>query len=1029
MFLSNVSVRRPVAVACLIIALTFLGINSYRKLGLEFMPKMDVPYITITTIYPGASPSDLEVDVAKKIEDAVTTIDGLKAVSSTCMENVVQNLLEFQLDVDVDEAATDVRERLDLIVNDLPAEAERPKILKYDINSKPIIYLALTGDASVEELYDFADNELSDRLSVISGVAEVQLIGGNKREVQVLLNRQKLAASGLASTQVFEALAKGVRTIPSGRIRQAGTEYSVKFDADYDQFENLGFLEIAGADGSRLYLKDVGRVHMTAEEMRQAAFVDGRPAVAIRVVKKADANAAKVVDLVRHALEGVRKTLPGGMELVWVTDDGEFVQASVDSAQSNILMGILLTAAILFLFLGNLRSTLIVAISIPVTFMISMFFLYLLDYTLNSMTLMALGLSVGILVTNSIVVVERIVKRMTAGMDPKEASRVGAGDVAVAVLASAGTNLVVFFPMALMASKIGLLLNPFAMTMVLVTAVSLFVSFSLTPLLCSVLLRSATDQKSRSPLARLARWQDQALARLSERYYGLLQALSRRRWVSLLLIAGILAALAGSLALVPRLGFSFLPDNDRGELFVKLEYPTRQSLKQTVERVSQVERRLKGLPGLLHTYTTIGKVEGMLGQASEGVYLAQILLKFNDKSQRSQSMADLQAAIRKEMADYPGCVVTVNIPVPVGGQASPIEMEIYGRDLEVLDRLAPQVRELALGIPGVVEPDTSVRVGKPELRIKPNRPVLADLGVSAIDLGMSIRGNLEGLEAATFKKDGRTYDIRVKFEEEEGKDQVGRFLFPGVPGNPQVLSNLAEVEERLAPVQINRYDKRRVVKLFANLAIGFPLGTAVQMLSDAQNSNIVFPPGYGFQFRGQYEVMSEGNEDFKEVGILALFLTYLVLAAILESFVRPIIIFVTIPTAFIGVVLGLFVAGESLSIFVTLGCVMLMGIVVNNAILIMSRLNQYVAQGVPKSEAMDKAAANQLRPIIMITLAAILGMMPFALSRGLGSETWNGIGMASVGGIAVSAVLTIFVLPLLYRLFVRRNPSADDKAS
>ena len=1020
MFLSSASVRRPVAVACLIIALTFLGINSYRKLGLEFMPKMDVPYVTITTIYPGASPSDLEVDVAKKIEDAVTTIDGLKNVTSSCMENMVQNLLEFQLDVDVDDAAMDVREKLDLIINDLPADAERPKILKYDINSKPIIYLALTGDLSVEELYDYADNELSDRLSVISGVAEVQLIGGNKREVQVLLNRTKLAASGLNSMAVYQAVAQGVRTIPSGRVRQAGSEYSVKFDADYDEVAQLGFLEIAGGNGSRVYVKDVGKVIMTSEELRQAAFVDGRPAVAIRVVKKSDANAAKVVGLVKEALSDVRKNLPGGMELVWVTDDGEFVQDIVDSAQENIALGILLTSLILFLFLGNLRSTLIVAISIPVAFMISLFFLLLLGYTLNAVTLMAIGLSVGILVTNSIVVLERIIKRLDACRDPREAARLGAADVAVAVLASAGTNVVVFFPMAMMASKIGLLLKPFAMTMVVVTLASLFVSFTLTPILCAALLRPAGTENGGSRLGRLRRGQDHLLERLSQVYHRLLVWLSGRRLVSVALLTVVAAALVGSLALTPLLGFSFLPDADRGEIYVKLEYPTRQNLNQSIERVRDAEGRLAGLPGLKHIYTTIGKVEGMLGQSSQGVYLAQVLLKLTDKTDRDESMADLLAAVRSRLADYPGAVITVNIPTAVGGQSTPIEMEIYGRDLNVLDGMALTTQKLARQVEGVFEPDTSVRVGKPELRVRPNRAVLADMGVPATDLGLALRANLEGLKAATYKKQGRTYDIRIKFEEEEGKDQVDRFLFPGTPGRPLLLSNLAEIQEGLAPIQITRKDKRRVAKLFANLGTDVPLGTAVDSLAELVRSDVDFPPGYGIYFTGQYEVMKEANDDFKEVGLLALFLTYLVLAAILESFWRPIIILVTIPLAVIGVMWALFIGHESLSILVMLGGVMLMGIVVNKAILVMSKLKQYLAEGMPKGEAMNRAAANQLRPIMMITLAAVLGMLPFALATGLGSEAWNGIGLASAGGILVSAILTLLVMPVLYQLFLRR---------
>ncbi|MEN6336816.1 MAG: efflux RND transporter permease subunit, partial [Phycisphaerales bacterium] len=355
MFLSDSSIRRPVAMTSLIVGLTLLGLNAYRKLGLELMPKMDVPYITVTTIYPGASPEQIETDVAKRIEDQVVTIDGLKHVSSACMENVCQTLLEFNLGVDVDIAATDVREKLDLIRADFPEDVEDPKILKFDINAQPIIHMALTGNVPLDELYDYADNTLRDRLTVISGVANVELVGGSKREVHVLLDRERLAAKGLSSVNVVQAIQQAVRTIPSGRLTDNGREYSVKFDAEYKEVPEIATLQVAGEGGQRCYIRDVGQVVMTTEELRQKAAVDSRPCVYIKVVKKAEANAVKVVKGVRTAVEALNKQLPRGMELVWVSDDGRFIEATVQSAWSDVYTGTLLTAAILFFFLYNVR--------------------------------------------------------------------------------------------------------------------------------------------------------------------------------------------------------------------------------------------------------------------------------------------------------------------------------------------------------------------------------------------------------------------------------------------------------------------------------------------------------------------------------------------------------------------------------------------------------------------------------------------------------------------------------------------------
>lgn len=1024
MFLSNASIRRPVAMSCLIIALTALGINAYRKLGLELLPQVDIPYITVVTAYPGASPDEIETDVAKRIEDVVVSIDGLKHVTSICMEDVCQTLLEFNLNVDVDVAANDVREKIDLILNDFPLDVEKPNVLKFDVNAIPIIHFALAGDATVDELYDYADNTLRDQISVLEGVADVQLIGGQEREVHVLLDRKKLGARGLTALDVVEAIQTGVRTIPSGRIREAGSEYTVKFDAEYSSISDIGMLEVANHDGSRTYLKDVGEIVMSTAEVRQVAFINGRPCVAIRVVKKADANAVRVVERVRDAMGSLQATLPGGMELVWVSDAGSFIRSTVDNTTSNIVQGVLLTAAILFGFLYNIRSTFIVAITMPLSIVISLFFMHLLGFTLNAPTLIALGLSIGVLVTNSIVVLESIVKKVSEIGRPREGAAAGAGEVAVAVLASAGTNIVVLFPVAMMSSLIGMVFRPFAITMVIVTSVSLFISFTLTPILCSVLLTGAAQE---GRLARVEAGFNRILGRFAGGYGRLLHALAERRWAGALVLAFSFGALFHALSLTPAIGFTFFPDTDRGEVFVRLEYPTRYSLEQTTARVREAEEALRDLPSLVHSFTTVGKVEGIIGQSSEGVYLGQILLKFVEKTERDETMDDLLAQVRSRLAGHADCIVTVSVGETMGGQSSPIELEIAGDDIRRLDDLAVEVAEFARNIPGVVSPDTSVRSGKPEIRVRPQRAVLGDLNMPATGLGMNLRANLEGLKAGVYKEKGRTYDIRVKLSEEEGKNQVAGFLFPGAPGRPVILSSLAQVEESIAPIQITRSDKRRVSKVYANLESRMPLGTAVNEISRAFSEQVRLPAGYSYRFVGQYEIMAEGIADFLEAGLLAVALTYLVLAAILESFKQPFLILTTVPLGLIGILWSLYLTGESISMFVLLGSVMLVGIVVNNAILIMDEVNQQVRAGVPRRKAMEHAAIDQFRPILMITFAAVLGMLPLALARGLGSEMRNSIGIASVGGIIISAVLTLLVIPVLYELFTRKSEQPVQK--
>ena len=1006
--------------SCLLIGLMLLGLNAYRKMGLELMPRMDVPYITVTTIYPGASPEQIETDVAKRIEDQVVTIDGLKHVSSACMENVCQNLLEFELGVDVDIAATDVREKLDLIREDFPEDVEDPKILKFDINAKPIINMALTGDVPLDELYDYADNTLRDRITVISGVANVELVGGAKREVHVLLDREALAAKGLSSMNVVEALQKAVRTIPSGRVTDNGREYSVKFDAEYKEVPDIGTLEVAGEGGQRCYISDIGRVVMTTEELRQKAAIDGRPCIYIKVVKKAEANAVKVVDRVKVAMDVLNEQLPGGMELVWINDDGRFIEASVKSAWSNVGGGILLTAAILFFFLYNIRATMVVAITMPLTVIIGLFFMQLAGYTLNNSTLISIGLSVGILVTNSIVVLEAIVSRLAETGDPKQAAHLGAKEVTVAVVASAGTNIVVLFPVAMMGSLIGLFMRPLAWTMLIMTAVSLFISFTLTPILCSILLKPANARRN-GLLHRMETGFNRFLDRVIGGYRRILSFNEKHRVAALAVLVLTILLFVHALSLGGKVGFTFVSNTDQAQVFVKLEYPTSYDLDRTIQRVSLVEEKLKDVPELRHILSSIGKVEGVIGQSTQGVYLAQLLLTFSDRDQRKITIDEIQAEIRQRLAGYPECIITVTQPSIIGGQNQDIELQIAGEELATLDRLAVETQDRAGRIKGIKDIDTTVRAGKPELAVVPRRAVLADLNVPAVALGMALRANLEGIKAGTFKRGDRNYDIVVELADEQGRDQVERFLFSGTPGQPIVLSDLAGIEQRIAPIQIARQDKRRVTKVFANLAPGLALGTAVNMISEQIDSQGQFPPGYDYRFSGMYERMAEAVAAFGEAGLVAIILVVLTLAAILESFKQPWLILVTIPLALIGVLWALALTGESLGMFVLMGMVMMIGIVVNNAILIMDRLNVHIIEGVPRHKAMISAACEQFRPITMITLAAVLGMLPLAISRGIGAEMRTSVGIASIGGILISGILTLIVMPILYDLFTRKQ--------
>jgi len=1017
MFLSNISVKHPVPIICLIIGLTLLGINSYRKIGVESFPKADVPYITIITIFPGASPEQLEVDVAKKIENQVVSIAGLKHVTSSCMENVVNTLLEFEVGVDVDIVATDVREKIDLIKNELPEGVEDPKIVKFDINAKPIITLALIGNKTVDELYDYADNVLRDKISVIEGVADVSLLGGKKLEVQVLIDRNKLAARNLTTLNVVNALKSSIQTIPSGRIKDNQIEYSVEFKGEVENIKELEKIEVANENGQRCYIRDIGKVELKAGEERQKAYINGKSAIIIKVIKKSESNAVKTIYNVRKVFNEIQKKMPADMQLIWAHDDSAFIESSVNSAWENVFEGVLLTSLILFLFLYNFRSLLIIFITMPLTIIIGLFFMYSLNFTLNISTLLSIGLSVGILVTNSIVVLESIISHFKENGNAKQAAINGTNEVALAVIASVGTNLVVLFPITTMGSIVGIFLRPFALTMIIMTFVSLIISFTITPILASQLLKK--DEKKILIINKMENFWNKNFQKISTQYRNLLIITQRKKIITLLILIIVALFFFYSMIKFSTLGFSFIATTDMAELVVKIEYPVFYSLEETRTKVQEIEKVLKDVPELKYIVTTIGKIEGVIGQTSEGVYLAQINMIFSEKTKRKISLDELQDIIREKLNNVTDCVISINKPTPVGGSSSDLEMEISGPELSQIDKYALMLQEELKKMEGIKDADVSVRPGKPKIKIIPERAILSDIKFAPVNLGLALRGNLEGITAGIYKRGDRSYDIKVKLEEEEGKNQITNFLFPGGPGRPVILQNYGKLEESATPILITRKDKQRIAKLYCNLKPGFALGNAAIAINKIVKEKIKMMEGYELKFTGMYERMEDAQKELGEALIIAVILLILTLSAILESFRQPFIILLTLPLTLPGIYWALYFAGLSISIFVTLSIVMMIGIVVNNAILIVTEYNLLRAKGITKGMAMNKAAVDQLRPILMITLAAVLGMLPLALGTGIGSELRNDIGLSSAGGILVSGILTIIVIPIVFNLVLK----------
>jgi hydrophobic/amphiphilic exporter-1 (mainly G- bacteria), HAE1 family len=1013
MLLSDVSIKRPVFATVLMLALVVLGAFSYRRLAIEMFPDIEFPALSIVTLYAGASPETVEREVSRKLEQAVNPIAGVKHVYSTSREGVSTVIVEFNLEVKVNDVAQDARSKISAIRNQLPQGIEEPIIQKFDVGGMAIVSLAVrSSQLTPRELSTLADRKVKRRLENLPGVGKVQLVGDRKREVSVELDAARLDALGLGVDEVVAGLAGENVNTPLGRLDRGGQELPVRIAGKPRDVSGFRSMVVCQRGGVPITLGQVAEVKDDVEEQRTLALISGVPAVVLDVLKQSKANTVGVVDAVNREIARLRTELPASVEIQVVRDGSVAIRDSVADVTNTLLLGGLLTVLIVFCFLNSWRSTVITGLTLPISVISSFIAIYFLGMTLNVMTLMALSLAIGLLIDDAIVVRENIVRHLEHGQDHVTAAQKGTSEIGLAVLATSMSIMAVFVPVAFMKGIIGRFFFQFGMTVAFAVLVSLFVSFTLDPMLSSRWVDPDVERKGKRHL--LARALDRfngAFERMADGYKRVVGwALDHRKTV----VAAATVAFLGGLAAFAVLPSEFMGNADEGEFTVNFKTAPDASFEETRGRVEAVLRALKAMPEVRTTYASIGA--GDTGTVRD----ARVFVKLVERAARKKHATVLAAEARQLVAGIAGIVPSVEMQSDEFAQ-KPIQVMVRGEEIPLLKKYGAQLKDAVYKIPGVVDLELTLELDLPEYRLVVDRERAADLGLTTPAIARTV-GALVGGQAVTTYEDeeGEAVDVRVRLPQGLRRDvsQIGdlRLAVPRGRGTALVpLSALVRSERASTPSEISRQDLSRQVILSANLD-GIPLGTAQQRIEEAIKK-LELAPGYKVVFGGDVEAMQESFGYMFESLFLAIVFVYLILAAQFESFIDPLSIMFSLPLAIVGMAGFLLAAGDTLSIMSFIGLILLMGLVTKNAILLVDYTKVLRRQGQDRRTALINAGRTRLRPIMMTTLAMIFGMVPLALGIGQGAEMRAPMGRAVIGGLVTSTVLTLVVVPVVYSIF------------
>ncbi len=1017
MNLSKFTVKRPVFTTMAILIVVFLGFISFGDLGLDLLPDLEFPIVAVITEYEGAAPEEIETMVTRPIEDTVGTVDGLEGISSVSSSDQSMVMAEFSFGTDMDFAMLDVREQIDLVRGMLPDDAADPIVVSFDPEMLPMVTLGISGEMGILEMTEWANDMVVPRLERLEGVATVDVTGGLEREIQVDVDQDKLHAYGLTLDNLVERIQTENIRMPGGNVRDGRIEMLTRTTGEFQTVDDIRELRL---NESGLMLSEVAEVVDGESDTNQHTRIDGAEGIGLTIQRESGANTVIISQRIRSEIEAIQSELDNDINLNYVYDEAEFILEAIGDLGMNAALGALMAVLVLFVFLRSFKTTIIIGLAIPISVVATFVLMYFADLTFNLMTLGGIALGIGMLVDNAIVVIENIYRMRQEGSGAMLAATEGSGEVASAIIASTLTTAAVFLPIVYIEGIASELFSELAMTVAFALFASLLVALSLIPMLASRLLNGSVKKKFDFGIV------DSLGTKIKELYGSIIGAALNQRLLTVMVVTVIFGA---SLLMLPQLGAEFIPPMDEGEIMVEVELPAGIMLSETRGVALEIEDLVSEISEVETVYTTVGSGGGqgaMIGLGGGGTNEANLEISLVSSTERDRSTTEIINEIQSMTNGIPRAEISVvDMAADFGGMGggSPVSVRIQGPELNTLEELSDQIAEMVTGIEGTMNVETSFEEGRPEVVVRIDQAKSSELGVPAAMIANTVNTGLDGTVPSLYRTAGSEYDIRVRLAE-NGRESLAdlRRLRIATPEAGMVeLQEVAEIEIVEGPVQINRENQERTATVSSDLD-GRDLGGVADDI-EAELAGFTIPDGYRVDITGEAEEMEEAFGDLTYAFILAVVLIYMIMAAQFESLVHPFAIMFSVPLAVTGAIGGLFITGHRLSVVAFIGAIMLVGIVVNNAIVFVDYVNILRRDGQNRRDALINAGMIRLRPIAMTALTTMLAMLPMAMGLGEGAEVQAPMAVVVVGGLLSSTFLTLIFLPVIYSLldgFVQR---------